>query len=352
MSRAQSDAKMLLFAPGPTRQIMPWSGMSDKDAKKVQIVASPGEATAFQVAIRPFADVGQTTLSITDLAGPDGASIASKQVGIYYKKYISDGESIHPWCLRDRPTVNLESGLTMGFWLRLRVPADAKPGTYTATITATAADGEKRSIPVSVNVMPFTLAGNVPVGFGLYYDTPDGGQFVEYNAFKDESANRDRLLKEQLEIMRDFGLTSVQCPAPQVTRLRGSGAIETFESLEKVVKLAKQAGMVSNDKQAFVLSTLGMARSIGRLLGGHDAPGEELKLAGFNTAYVSAVRQLVEWGKENDAPIIQWVVERAARASQSMEPQPGRHDRPVRPHAAGARRDRDGHADGRCQQRR
>ena len=305
---AVADAKVLLFAPAAGKAVMPWSGMSAKDAQKVEVVATPGETIAFQVAVRPFADVGQATLVVGDLAGPGGASIPASAATVHRKKYLSDGETVRPWCLVAANTAELENGLTTAFWLRLRIPPQAKAGDYVTRVTLSAG-GESRALPVTVHVYPFTLAADAPVGWGFYYQPPDEGQFVSYNAFKANAADRDRLLAEQMELMRDFGLTTVQAPCPPVRQAgRGSATIDTGPT-EKVVRAARAAGMGTRAEQAFLVYTLGMGRGIGNRLRPGYAPGQELAAPGFGPAYVAAVRQLVDWANTTKTPLIHWVVD-------------------------------------------
>ena len=303
-----TDDNMVLFTT--TKSIMPWSGIGEQDKTEVKLVATPGEPVLFQAAIRPFRDLGTTKLQISDLEGPAGARISAKQAEITLKKYLSNGANVFPWCLMPTDTVELEKGLTRTFYVRLRVPDDAKPGTYKATVTATAGPVVK-SLPVEVQVYPFRLEDNIPLSIGFYYSPPDDGQFAMYNAMANFQAERDRMLKEQMELLKDYGMTSVQLPGIALTGLRGSGVTVNTDAIAKVANAAKAAGLLANKMQRAQTYTLGVARS----LAGMIAPdrsigiGEELKLTGFATAFVSAMRQLVEWSEDADVPLVLWVVD-------------------------------------------
>ena len=151
----------------------------------------------------------------------------------------------------------------------------------------------------------------MPLAIGFYYGSPDEGQAAMLNLVKDFQPQRDKILKEQMELLKDYGMTSISLPTPGVTALRGSGATLNFAQLDKVAKAAKAAGLLSNAKQPGMVSTLGFGRSIGSLMaaGKPLGIGEELKLPGFESAFVSANMQLVEWAERAQVPLVNWVVD-------------------------------------------
>ncbi|MFP6886794.1 MAG: glycoside hydrolase domain-containing protein [Opitutales bacterium] len=299
----------LLFAPPLGRRIMPWSGVGRADARQLRKVATPGEAFSFQVAVRPFSDSSELKLSFSGLSGPGGIRLSSSLAQIFLKKYLSNGQHVVPWCLVPRTSVPLEKGLTRSFWIRFRIPDDTAPGLYRGKILAQA-NGTSKELPIEVRVFPFRLAKDHDLSVGLYYRPPDGGQFALLDRVNDFQAERDRILKEQMELLAEYGMTSVELPVPGLSGLRGGGALLNFSGTEKVAAAAKAGGLLRTSRQRAFSYTLSFGRAIGRrLAGSHFKEGTELRHSGFDSAYFSANRQFVEWGEKTNTPLVFWVVD-------------------------------------------
>ena len=306
---AVTDADLVLFVPSEGKTIKPWSGVGTRDARAVDTAAARGEAIAFQVALRPFRELGETTVAISDLIGPADARIAAERVEVFLKKYISDGMRIRDWGLMPGSKVSLEKDLARTFWFRVRVPRDASGGTYRGFVTA-ASGSVTRKLPVTLEVFPFALEEDIPLAVGLYYLPPDGGQFSGYEQLEDFAAQRDRMLTEQAELLHEYGMTASQVPAPAVKELRGSGVALDTSAIAKVCRTMQAAGMLANDHQKAMPYMLSVARAIGNRLGQRGIEGRnEVEMAGFETAYYSAVQQTVNWAADNGVPLILWVVD-------------------------------------------
>jgi hypothetical protein len=314
-----SDPDFVLFAPADNKGIMPWSGFGPADAAEVRRVAAGGEALCVEVAVRPFRDAEDLKLVVSDLAGPGQARIAGKDVKLFLKQYLSNGLAVRPWVLYPTDHMPMEKNLTRAFWLRFRVPKDAAAGVYKGELTATAtarpgspqAGGAVRKLPIEVQVYPVALAAEVPLAVGYYYGSPDEGQSAAFDRVENFQTQRDQILREQMELLHDYGMTSITIPCPRVTGLKGSGVSLDFAGTDKVAKAARAAGLAATDKQPLLTSTLGIGRSIGPQLAGSKQLeiGEELKLKGFAPAFVSGTMQLVEWAQRTKTPLVQWVVD-------------------------------------------
>ena len=304
-----TDKDLALFAPADGRRIMPWSGTAEGDGREIARVAAPGETIAFQIGLRPFRDMANARLSVTDLQGPGQATIPSAAVEVYVKKYMSDGAAVNSWCLQPRQTVDLEKDVARSVWLRVRVPREAAAGAYAGAFTVTAGD-VTRKLDLRLRVYPIRLRDDIPLAIGCFYGAPDSGQFAMFDRIAGFEERRDRMLSEQMEIMKDFGLTSVTPPGANVKGLKGSGVQLDFGPMAKVTAAAKSAGLLATPMQRAPMSMLAAARQIQTMISpGSGAPGDELKLKGFGPAYVSAVMQMQEWSRENSVPLVFWLVD-------------------------------------------
>jgi hypothetical protein len=131
----------------------------------IRIRAARNEVEAAQVVVRPGKPLQGLTALPGPLAGPDGAAIPAAAVEILKVRYVdverpTDATGCAaPWPDPLPPLkgpVDLEPGRNQPFWVRVKVPRDAKAGTYAGTI-ALRADGWTAEAPLRVEVYDFVL---------------------------------------------------------------------------------------------------------------------------------------------------------------------------------------------------
>lgn len=305
-----ADEQLAVFAPAEAKSIMPWSGMDNSDAAEVDRVAAPGETISFQVALRPFADLAGAKLALSELrAQGQDTPIDAGSAEIYLKQYISNGSNVYPWILLPRDTVTLEKKLTRAFWLRIKVPQNIGAGTYQGTISVSAGALE-RKLPVKLTVLPIKLRTDIPIGFGYYYASPDGGQFAFFDKMPDFQGQRDKMFQEQMQLCHELGLDSMEFPIPTVRDVQGGKAALDFSACDKFAKMAKSAGLYSQPKHSALAYTLGIGRSIGSKLLGHDVkPGEEFTAPAFEKLYLDAMAEFAAYARSNQLPLVCWLVD-------------------------------------------
>ncbi|MBA3847882.1 MAG: hypothetical protein H0X45_14735, partial [Planctomycetes bacterium] len=148
-------------------------------AKLTRTVAR-GQRVGTTFAARPLRDLGEATLTASDLKGPSG-SIPAKRIDLrYFHHQPARGHNDVAYVLQPRglrPVAG--AGLTLGkdltrqFLVTVDVPADAKPGLYAGEIVL-AAGPLKHAVPIEIEVLDLELAPlDYPSGFfGL--DIPGG----------------------------------------------------------------------------------------------------------------------------------------------------------------------------------
>ncbi len=141
--------------------------------------AFAGQSEPLTVSIVPMADLGNLTVSISDLTGP--GTIASKNIALGYVSYrltrmSADGAvyTIAPRLVIPRNSIDAPHGITRRFWLTVNVPEDAKPGLYRGHITLTSAKGSSADLPVEFQVYLGMLdPADMPIGpFSHTINTP------------------------------------------------------------------------------------------------------------------------------------------------------------------------------------
>jgi hypothetical protein len=131
----------------------------------IVIRAAKNEAEAAQLVVRPANGLKGLALKAGTLAGPAGATIPPESVEILQVRYVNvvrptDKSAVAGWWPDPLPPlagpIDLEAGRNQPFWIRVKVPRDARAGVYEGKISL-AAEGFQAAVPLQVEVYDFTL---------------------------------------------------------------------------------------------------------------------------------------------------------------------------------------------------
>ncbi|MBN2452043.1 MAG: DUF4091 domain-containing protein [Lentisphaeria bacterium] len=144
-----------------TRHIA-WEAAQD-ESESAQVVVVPGTAGDLEVSVETRA-----------LEGPGGRiPLHAYRVGYVEtgppRGYTAEYVGWWPDILLPLEPLRLQAGQRQPVWLRVDVPADARPGTYSGQV-AVHGGGRRVEVPVSLRVRGFRLPrpGVLPCAFGLY----------------------------------------------------------------------------------------------------------------------------------------------------------------------------------------
>jgi len=298
--RQEGDGDFVLFVPEASRGIQPWTGPNANERKRARLdfAAAPGERCVLRLAVTPFRDLGRCRLELGDLKGP--GVIPASSVRGYFANYRYDGKDISEMALLPSLAPVIEDGVSQCFWLWLSIPDTAAAGKYQGTFVFHTEAGAKVDVPVECEVYPFRLKNDLPASFGMYYGERQHPPFP--------AEERRRLLKEQLQWMREVGFTAVPAPAPTVLGLKGGDQVSLrFDTL--MYELAREVGMAARPEQKLMATQLGMARAIGRRLPGSQGakvdqqPGIELRQPEFERYYKNAAGQYRDFLTKTGLPV-------------------------------------------------
>ncbi len=124
------------------------------------------------------------------------------------------------------------AGQTQGFWVELLIPPGQAPGTYSGTVTVTAADQSTSTIDLSIQVRGFTLpsTSSLASAYGFDWDGPCVGHFGAYGGTQCDDAQLEALNALYFQDALNHRLTiSALVYAPPVTN--GQGSFTTFDTL-------------------------------------------------------------------------------------------------------------------------
>lgn len=178
----------------------------DDRFQTLKVSCARGEYEPITFSVFPLQDLGQVTVSVDALVGPNGAARAGTGIEPGYVQYHlkrTEGKSttyrMMPWLLRKGDTARADVGLTRRFWLTLTVSADEPGGTYATTIHVRPERGEARDIRLEVEVRPFALMRPTDRYFAMngtrpqeFYTFMGGTEDSMWQAFEQAWVNQRR----------------------------------------------------------------------------------------------------------------------------------------------------------------
>ena len=282
---AEDEARGFVpFVPHWMATIYPNSVPRPKDlTRPLGCFACPGKCDPMTVAVRSLKDLKGLTCSVSDLSGPEkipAASVDIRSVKCWPQRLGSSWGTewrVMPELLEAKRVVDVSHNTTQEFWLTIRVPESAKPGVYRGTATIVATNGGKASIPMTVDVLPFTLERNErPVGM-YWYEHKVAGTPV-----------RDVHVKDMVE--HGMSAAAIGHIFPEVRNENGKIVLDASK-LTKFLQEIKRLGI--GGPLPYHTSTL--TSKIKRVFPGKSK--EE-----YDALYVEATRQLQDISSRPDTP--------------------------------------------------
>ena len=241
------------------------------------------------MSVLPLKDLGQGTLSVSALAGPQG-SIPASAIDVGYVSYrltrvTMDGAvyTITPRLIVPKNTVALPKGVARRFWLTVHVPEGAAPGVYTGQVSFTPQQGAALSVPLRFTVRKGILdAVDIPVG-------PWGGR-IGTPWFQDDPATTSfgaEMTEKSLLMLRAHGFTMFT-GVPYVTYqgFKDGKPVLDFSAADRQMADARSYGFRAVDSYgAGVMGIDAYHRDLGKM-----------KEAGFTdySAFVKAIYSAID----------------------------------------------------------
>ncbi|MBE7464743.1 MAG: DUF4091 domain-containing protein [Planctomycetes bacterium] len=222
---------------------------------RLDAAAAQGESEPAAFALRPAKPLGKLDVTLSPLVNAQGRALPESACSIWtgryrFTRHQGHQSGLYALCERElRPfnrtpadTLTSDHGLARRFWIHVAVPAEAVPGTYTATLTVKAEHGGTRALPFQLRVLPFALPdpGHLFSLYGIeimppaYYPRPPAERLAQR-----EAVYRD---------LRDHGINYIKDlnvkPAWKDGKASVANAAEIAEELALRKRLGFQSGPV------------------------------------------------------------------------------------------------------------
>ena len=229
-----APSKTTVFHRADPDQLFPYSRPRPEELDpKLDLVAARGETVVTTLALYAAEPLAKLRLDASAAPMPLDWRVVRYQPRRV--DYYGRGNTWH-WLadvLLDEPNgLAAPAGRTQVLWLRVTVPADAKPGTTSGRIAIVANGREPITVPMSVTVQPFALAAGEDKVRGLYGDV---GRWKSMT---------DAQVRAELRDMREHGFNDLMVPGGGHVTLEGTRATKwEFDELPvRTIPMILEAG--------------------------------------------------------------------------------------------------------------
>lgn len=208
--------------------------------KELRIFAAPGEYEPCSFSIHALRDIKNLKITVTDFLDESGNLINKNNIDIRavrilpYRIGKENEYEMKPAVLEKRDKVNIAQETTRQFWITVKIPENAVPGFYKASLQIEAPEQQPAFLTFRVRVLPVKLS-EPDVAYGMcYHISAERGMHPENTEkhFWDMAAHgmnsmwvwpRPAIIRKEGKIEFDFSKT---CPAPQYPKYFSSQTLE------------------------------------------------------------------------------------------------------------------------------
>ena len=211
--------------------------------------AFAGEYEPVTLGVVPLRDLGQVTVSVSDLSG-SGGTIPARAIDLGFvsnriSRVTMEGTvyTISPRLIMPGGSADVPEGLTRRFWLTIRTPADARAGVYKGMVTIRPEKaGNTAQVPLEFHVRAGTLDPvDVPAGpFGhrigipWYDDDPRAASFNQ------------QMTTNSLRKLREYGFTAFSgVPTIPYHGFQRGKPVLDFRTADAQMKQARDLGFLA-----------------------------------------------------------------------------------------------------------
>ncbi|MAE64013.1 MAG: hypothetical protein CMJ18_07035 [Phycisphaeraceae bacterium] len=175
----QASQGYVTFSVNPLNKVYPSTApRAEQIGTTLDLSSAQGEFEPVTFSIRALQELNVTASLRGELVGPGGATIGVDHVDIRTPRYMprrvwSVSRYVRePSALERRSNLFIGADRTRQFWVTVKTPEGATPGTYTGTIDLQVNGAPDSSLDLNLEVLPFSL-DPTPTAHGMYYTSTD-----------------------------------------------------------------------------------------------------------------------------------------------------------------------------------
>jgi hypothetical protein len=238
---------------------------SELNPSALRTVAAQGQRVHATITITPLRSLGWVSASVSALRSSAGAVLPQSAIEVRVVKYLWDGwpASLDRYCLFPTSRAPAYANLNQTWWFTITPPAGAKAGVYSGTVRLLAQTGSV-SLPLSVEVLPFQLAGAEQHGasYSLWRNS-DYNMSYALRYFMPAKMNYfRRLLRAEAADMKAHGMTAFHFTTPFITGIEGDHVTLDFSLAKEECRVVKEYGLNGPSRPGLVFLPIEISRKL------------------------------------------------------------------------------------------
>jgi hypothetical protein len=216
----------------------------ERNPKALKVTAALGQREPTTLTLTPLEDIGKVKLDVSDLSGPKGAKLPSRAVDVRVVRFEWSGRPATPKPLLLWPTNAAPSSkmANVSFWLTVKPPKNARPGTYRGKVTVAAARGGKAVVPITVEVRPFALPQEIDAAFNFFQTNDYSMNYAMRYWMPAHNDAFAKIIDQEFRDQFEHGLNSCLFYPPIIRGVDGEHVMLDFSVLDVAIAAAKKYG--------------------------------------------------------------------------------------------------------------
>ncbi len=283
----------------------------ERNPAALHTIAAQGQRVHSTITLTPLRSLGWVSASVSALRNSAGAELPHSAVEVRVEKYLWDGwpASLDKYCLFPTSRAPAYANLNQTWWFTITPPVGAKAGVYSGTVRLVAQSGAV-SIPISVEVLPFQLAGAEQHGaaYSLWRNSDYNMSYALRFFMPAKMDYFRRLLRAEAADMRAHGMTMFHFSTPSITGVEGDHVKLDFSLAKEEVRVVKEYGLNGPGRPSLVFLPIEISRKLMKetRYGDFQEPEELSPMLPdserdeefsdrFNRRFIDAVRQIQDF---------------------------------------------------------
>lgn len=236
----------IIFSHSPLEYVFPESRPKRSEViRDLSMRVARNEFEPISFSLYPLRDLGEVKITVTDFKSSKGAIFKNK-IKIGYVDSVEETIGLPEGKFQKLPALikrgnqtKVEKGKSQRFYLTIRIDDNVVPGEYKGSVTILSENGIRRSLPLTVTVLPITLE-DIP---GIDYFMMMTYEFIELT-MPWPKEEKEKIYKSAVNILKDYkdhGMTTINPHSPFVL-IRNEDGTPNLEDIFAALRAVKEAG--------------------------------------------------------------------------------------------------------------